>query len=198
MTAASYPQPNPHSQPPQMDKVKNVKKRKRTPKNHPFRFKKKPKPEFPAKALEGVGKALLEASRARATPPGSVRAVETMSVSDLNMSETLQNVIPFETAIQVLKEQMEATNSFYDLKARKLITMPAGRTQVKAVKLALEYMFGKPIDRKPIKNPNIDSLEDVKKKLAANPELLEQLKKMLAEAEARAAAQEKPDQPTAG
>jgi hypothetical protein len=64
MSAAPSPQPDPHSQTPQIENVKNVKKRKRTPENHPFRFKKKPKPEFPAKVLEGVGKALLEASRA--------------------------------------------------------------------------------------------------------------------------------------
>ena len=141
-----------------------------------------------------MGKA-LEASRARATPP--VGGVETMPVSDENLSETPQKAIPLDAAIQVLNELLNATTSFYDLKARKLITMPAGRTQLKAAKLALEHMFGKPIDRKPIENPNIDSLEDVKKKLAADPESLEQLKKMLAEAEA-IAAQETLDQPIGG
>ena len=109
----------------------------------------------------------------------------------------LQKAMPLESAIQVLKEQMEATTSFYDLKARKFMTRPDHRTRLAAAELYLAYLIGKPIERRVIEQHNVDSLEDVEKKLAKCPALREEFKKMIANAEA-IAAQETLDQPMGG
>jgi len=179
-----------------MYNVKNVEKSRRTPENHPFRFKKKPKPEFPAKALESVGKA-VEASRARACATPSAGTAEIIGDPETSFSEMLQRAMPLEAAIQVLKEQMEATTSFYNLKERKLMTRPDHRTRLAAAELYLAYLIGKPIERRVIEQHNIDSHDDVVSKLAKSTAGREEIKKLLAEAEA-IAAQGTLDQPTGG
>jgi len=109
----------------------------------------------------------------------------------------LQRAMPLEAAIQVLKEQMEATTSFYNLKERKLMTRPDHRTRLAAAELYLAYLIGKPIERRVIEQHNIDSHDDVVSKLAKSTAGREEIKKLLAEAEA-IAAQGTLDQPTGG
>lgn len=101
------------------------------------------------------------------------------------VSDALETHISLDYAIQILKEQMTAETEFYDLTARKLIKRPDGKTRLAAVELYLAYKEGRPVERRIIEHHNLDSMDDIKKKLASSPAMCEAFMKMILEAQAQ-------------
>jgi hypothetical protein len=103
-----------------------------------------------------------------------------------NLSQLLDQKIGLDKAIDVLLAQMDAETVFYDLTAKELVTRPDGKTRLAAVELFLAYREGRPVERKIIETHNVDSMDDVEKKLASSPAMREQFRLMLENAEKKA------------
>ena len=145
--------------------------------HHPFRRKlKEGENPKPAEVLDKV-KQVFDATRARtgASKDGGL-------VNLANFSDALASQIPLQTGIEILQTQLEATKQVFDLNANVMVTSPDGATRQKALELYFHYLLGKPVERKIIENHNVDSLDDLKAKLATNPALCESLQKVINEA----------------
>jgi hypothetical protein len=154
----------------------------------------KPSLEEVKKTFEKVEKT-GRLARARAKPDKSMIHVRAEVVPMSSLSQLLDEKIGLEKAIDVLLAQMDAETVFYDLTAKELVTRPDGKTRLAAVELFLAYREGRPIERKIIETHNVDSLEDVEKKLASSPAMREEFKRMIAAAEAKAQSENTPMSP---
>jgi hypothetical protein len=153
------------------DPKKKIPREKRKS-HHPFR--RKPKPPLPGELLKEAEKVLVS-SRARA------QVMPKTTLADA--TDVFLARIPVAEAMEVLASQLEATTQIFDLNANRLITRPDGPTRQKALELWVHMVYGKPVERKIIENHQVDSMDDLKAKLATNPALRETLEKMIEEAE---------------
>jgi hypothetical protein len=141
---------------------------------HPFR--RKPKAEAPATQLKKVEE-LFDASRAR------LRASNDAGIlSVANFTDALLARIDIARGLDILESQLQAETTIFDLNANMLVTKADGSTRQKALELYFNYLLGKPVERKIIEQHNIDSLDDLGKKLAGNPALCETLQEMIKKA----------------
>lgn len=146
---------------------------------HPFRRKVKGGVEpKPAEALEKV-KEVFDATRARAGA-----SADKGMLSLANFQDALESQIPLKRGLEILEAQLGATKQTFDLNANVMVTSDDGATRQKALELYFAYLLGKPVERKIIENHNVDSMDDLKAKLATNPALCESLAKMIEDAKA--------------
>lgn len=97
-------------------------------------------------------------------------------------TEAFLSRIPVSKAMEILEGLLNAESTIFDLAANKLITRPDNATRFKAWQEWVHMVYGKPIERRIIENHNVDSMDDLEKKLASNPALCESLERMLAKA----------------
>lgn len=97
--------------------------------------------------------------------------------SSTGLVDLLDEAMPLRKVVQVWCEQMEANTHFQG--PQGLIQKPDGKTRLAAVELWLAYREGRPIERRIIENHNIDSLDDLEKKLASSPALCDELAKRI-------------------
>lgn len=137
----------------------------------------------PKQKLDKVRETLDVAIRAGAGATQSEGGVMAIVPANKTVADALETHISIDYAIEVLKEQMKAETEFYDLTARKLIKRPDGKTRLAAVELFLAYKEGRPVERKIIEHHNLDSMEDLEKKLASSPALCETFMAMILKAQ---------------
>lgn len=171
---------NPSKKEPEPDDKKPAVPRVPKKPRHPFRRAvKKAVPAKPAEALEAV-KEVFDATRART---GASKDQGMLSLA--NFQDALENHIPLKRGLEILEAQLGATKQSFDLNANMMVTSEDGATRQKALELYFHYLLGKPVERKIIENHNVDSMDDLKAKLATNPALCDQLVKVIADARAK-------------
>lgn len=138
-------------------------------------FRRKVKP-VPAGAMLKEAENLLVTSRTRAQADG-------MSAADATDAFLAQ--IPVRRGMEILEELLGAETTIFDLNSNQLLTKPDNPTRYKAWETWVHMVYGKPVERKIIEQHNVDSMDDVEKKLASSPAMREQFKKMIAAAEAK-------------
>lgn len=158
------PEPKPNSV-----ATPRVKKKPR----HPFRRKvKAPSPGELLKEAEQV----LTSSRARTQVLTPADRTSLADATDAFLAR-----IPVAQAMDVLASQLEATTTIFDLNANELVTKPDGSTRQKALELWVAMVYGKAVERKIVETHQVDSMDDLKAKLATNPALRESLMKVIQE-----------------
>lgn len=148
--------------------------RVRKPPRHPFR--RKPKVPSPVEQLEKVKDILDESQRARAS---TELGVAESKLAIASFTDSLLGTISLQRGLDILASQLEAETTIFDLNANCLVKRPDGATRQKALELWFHYLLGKPIERRIVENHNIDSMDDLEKKLASSPALRESLEAML-------------------
>jgi hypothetical protein len=143
----------------------------------------KPCPDEVRKTFDKVNKT-HKLARARAHSGDKSKDCTTLQVRTevvplSSLSRLLDEKIGIEKAVEVLLAQMDAVTTFYDLTAKELVTRPDGKTRLAAVELFLAYREGRPVERKIIETHHVDSLDDLKTKLAQSPALCEELGKLI-------------------
>lgn len=153
-----------------MDDTSQENSRPRVPKKpRGGAFRRKIRPVAPTVMLKEAEN-LLTVSRVRAQADG-------MSAADATDAFLAQ--IPVRRGMEILDELLEAETTIFDLNSNQLLTKPDNPTRYKAWETWVYMVYGKPVERKIIENHNVDSMDDLEKKLATNPALRDTLAKML-------------------
>lgn len=132
--------------------------------------------------------------KAQSTPKKLKRAVKTLTVERGSRTREEQEDIVLlihqqdgrRRAVQTLLDCLEAERTYYDLYSKSMVTEPDFSTRVVASKALIANDVGEPIKRQQILIGNVDSMEEVESKLSSSPAMREQLKKLIADAEAKA------------
>ena len=136
-------------------------------------FRRKVKTAGPVVLLKEAEK-LLTSSRARAQADG-------LSAADATDAFLAQ--IPVRRGMEILEQLLNAETTIFDLNSNQLLTKPDNPTRYKAWETWVHMVYGKPVERKIIENHTVDSVDDMKKKLAQSPALREEMRKILGESE---------------
>lgn len=133
------------------------------------------KKSSPAQSVERASKALKRGSRARESEVEIVPA-------DQPIESLLNSLQARKEAIQTLYDCLKAERTYYDLYSKSMVTEPDSSTRCSAARTLLAYDVGEPVKRQQIIVHQVDSMDDLKAKLATNPALCESLLKVIAEA----------------
>jgi hypothetical protein len=138
----------------------------------------------PAKKLSEVKNNLAE---------GVSRAREIQIVRrEQPIESLLADAAARQEAIDTLMACLKAERTYYDLYSKSMVTEPDYSTRCAAAKTLLAYDVGEPVKRQQIIVTNVESMDDVQKKLAASPAMREEFRRMIVEAEENATARNTP------
>ncbi len=84
-------------------------------------------------------------------------------------------------AVAALERGLFAKSKIYDFRNKQMVTCDDFKTQVAAATVLLAYTDGKPIERREIVQRNVSTLEDLRKRAKASPELRRAVRDLLEE-----------------
>ena len=102
--------------------------------------------------------------------------VSSPSLNDLLEAKNLRT-----KAVEALERCLEATSRFYDVLNDTFIDVPDHRVRLAAAIAALAYTDGRPIERREIVARHMTTLEDLRAKAKASPELRRAIEELLDE-----------------
>jgi len=98
-----------------------------------------------------------------------------------NLDELLEAKNLQSKAVDKLEECLEATNTIYDIKAKVLRKFPNFKTKLGAIQIILAYTASKPVERREIIPRHVTTLEELRAKAKASPELRRAISELLDE-----------------